>query len=192
MAETSKELLDQPSKPSLLEGLLLGRNDSGSKPQKKKNSSSEDDKGRVLTTEVPKSQVLGKVKDFLGVMAKANKTLELNAQGTSRSEYDIEVLNGDEQEYIEMDLLLGVADLHTPSAIAAAEAAISGFQPSVNSTSSSSCSDSEDESDEDDDGGDDDIKASCCDKKPVSEVAGLHENKAVNKPNKRPKIVVLN
>jgi len=180
MAETSKELLDQPSKPSLFEGLLLGRNDSAPKSQKKKNSSIENEKGRALTTEVPKSQVLGKVKDFLGVMAKANEKLELNSQGTSRSDYDIEVLDGNEQEYIEMDLLLGVADLQTPEAVAAAEATIGGFQPSGASTSNSSCSDTEDESGEDDDTDND------------SEDQRSRDNKPGDKPNKRPKIVVLN
>ncbi|KAK9163571.1 hypothetical protein Syun_004473 [Stephania yunnanensis] len=69
--------------------------------------------GKLVTTSVPTSNVLGKVKDFLGVMAESNKKLQDNAVKNS-DDYDIEVLNGNENEYIEMDLLLGVADLHTP------------------------------------------------------------------------------
>lgn len=195
MAETNKELLDHPSKPSVLEGLILGRNDSRSKSQTttKKDPLSDYDKGRVLTTEIPKSQVLGKVKDFLGVMAKANEKLELNAQSSARSDYDIEVLTGNEREYIEMDLLLGVADLHTPEAVAAAEAATLGsFQPSVTSTSGSSCSDTEDDSDEESDSGDENMKASSPGRKSDPEDPRLGDNKTDDKPSKRPKIVVLN
>ncbi|KAF7150333.1 hypothetical protein RHSIM_Rhsim02G0173400 [Rhododendron simsii] len=40
------------------------------------------------------------------------------------NDYDIEALTGNESEYIEMDLMLGIADLHTPEALAAAESAI--------------------------------------------------------------------
>ncbi|ONK81965.1 uncharacterized protein A4U43_C01F34730 [Asparagus officinalis] len=191
MAETSKELLDQPSKPSLFEGLLVGNNNSTSKPQKKKILSSGNEEGGVLTTEVAKSQVLGKIKDFLGVMAKANEKLQSDAQGTSRSDFDIEVLDGNEQEYIEMDLLLGVADLHTPEAVTAAEATIGGFHPSAASTSSSGSSDTEDDSDEDDDSDNDDITTKT-QEDPDSENSRLHDSKQDNKPNKRPKIIVLN
>ncbi|KVI00291.1 hypothetical protein Ccrd_021463 [Cynara cardunculus var. scolymus] len=62
----------------------------------------------------PPSQVMGKVRDFLGVMAESNKKLQLDAMNSKN--YDIEALTGDESEYIEMDLMLGVADLHTPAA----------------------------------------------------------------------------
>jgi len=65
-------------------------------------------------------------------------------------------------------LLLGVADLHTPEAVAAAEATVGSVQLSVTSTSSSSCSDSEDDSDEDSDSGNDDITAACHLEKPDS------------------------
>ncbi|KAK6155324.1 hypothetical protein DH2020_009572 [Rehmannia glutinosa] len=65
--------------------------------------------------------------------------------------YDIEVLNGKESEYIEMDLMLGVADLHTPEAVAAAESALAGCPPLVPLAESSSGSESEYSSDEEDD-----------------------------------------
>ncbi|KAK3001973.1 hypothetical protein RJ639_022282 [Escallonia herrerae] len=71
--------------------------------------------------------VMGKVKDFLGIMAEANKRLQLDARDKSE-DYDIEALTGNESEYIEMDLMLGVADLHTPEAVAAAESALAGYQ----------------------------------------------------------------
>ncbi|KAK8522335.1 hypothetical protein V6N13_115309 [Hibiscus sabdariffa] len=113
---------------------------------------------------VPKSQVLGKVQDFLGVMAEANKRLELDAKNNSQA-YDIEVLNGDDSEVIEMDLMLGVADLHTPEALAAAESAIAGNQPviTVSGGDSSSGTESDDSSDGSDDTeeSDDDNETSC-------------------------------
>uniref|UniRef100_A0A803LRZ4 Uncharacterized protein n=1 Tax=Chenopodium quinoa TaxID=63459 RepID=A0A803LRZ4_CHEQI len=71
---------------------------------------------------------LGKVKDFLGLISEANKTLQLNAKDKPE-EFDIEVLHGNESEYIEMELMLGVADLQTPEAMEAAEAAMAGNQP---------------------------------------------------------------
>ncbi|KAJ8630989.1 hypothetical protein MRB53_024312 [Persea americana] len=94
--------------------------------------------------------VLGRVKDFIGVMAAANKRLQLDAQENSREKYDIEVLNGNESNYIEMDLLLGVADLHTPEAVAAAESAIAGSVSTFPVSASSSGSDAEDTDDDDD------------------------------------------
>ncbi|KAJ6823599.1 transcriptional regulator IFH1 [Iris pallida] len=190
MAETSKELLDQPPKPSVLEGLLLGNKDPTAVPRTRLNKKltvekNGDGKPSPTTTQVQKSQVLGKVKDFLGLMAKANEKLVASAQGSSRANYDIEVLNGNEEEYIEMDLLLGVTDLHTAEAVAAAEASMGGtVQPSMSSGSSSS-SDIEDETDEDssDDHGDCNIGTS-----------DSHDNKTNQTvhANKPPKIVVLN
>uniref|UniRef100_J3NDJ2 Uncharacterized protein n=1 Tax=Oryza brachyantha TaxID=4533 RepID=J3NDJ2_ORYBR len=69
-------------------------------------------------------------------------------------EYDIEAPIGNEKEYIEMDLLLGVADLHSEKAVEVAEATMNGFPPAGRSFTCSS-SDSEDDSDDsDEDGGD--------------------------------------
>uniref|UniRef100_A0A0A8ZR83 Uncharacterized protein n=1 Tax=Arundo donax TaxID=35708 RepID=A0A0A8ZR83_ARUDO len=134
---------------------------------------------------LPKSQVLGKVKDFLGEIAKANEKLQLDTQNKPPEEYDIEALTGNEKEYIEMDLLLGVADLHSEQAVEAAEATMNGFPPSGKSFACSS-SDSEDDSDDSDEDGGDEPMVSGKDK---CEETGPAEGK---KPNKRQKIVVLN
>ena len=59
--------------------------------------------------------------------------------------------------------MLGVADLHTPEAVAAAESAIVGCQPviSLDASSSESESESEDSSDNDDDTNDETNKGKC-------------------------------
>ncbi|XP_022936666.1 uncharacterized protein LOC111443185 isoform X2 [Cucurbita moschata] len=94
----------------------------------KKNSTSKEPcrNEKPITEPAPKSQVLGRVKDFLGVLSEANKKLQLDAKDDAEK-YDIEALNGDESEVIELDLMLGIADLHTPEAVAAAESAIIGL-----------------------------------------------------------------
>ncbi|XP_073158196.1 uncharacterized protein [Henckelia pumila] len=96
---------------------------------------------------VPKSQVLGKAKDFLDAMSESNKTLLQDAKGNPDN-YDIEVLSGKESHIIEMDLMLGIADLHTPEAVGAAEAAMAGYQPVI-SVDANSSSESDDEENED-------------------------------------------
>ncbi|XP_024983581.1 uncharacterized protein LOC112519608 [Cynara cardunculus var. scolymus] len=138
----------------------------------------------------PPSQVMGKVRDFLGVMAESNKKLQLDAMNSKN--YDIEALTGDESEYIEMDLMLGVADLHTPAAVAAAESAIVGSQPVISLDASSSDSESEDSSDDDNDDDDDDSndetnegKCKTLDDKPTK---AMSEN---GQRRKRPKIIEL-
>ncbi|XP_058183838.1 uncharacterized protein LOC131301511 [Rhododendron vialii] len=157
--------------------------------------------GMPFTSSVPKSQVLGKAKDFLGVFSKANRRLLDDAKDNAK-DYDIEALTGNESEYIEMDLMLGVADLHTPEAVAAAESAIAGYQPVISLALSSSSS-SDDESSDDDEGSDDDddddgddgdhlacsptkIKRS----KPL-EGDNSSEPSGYDKSKKRPKIVEL-
>ncbi|XP_038683483.1 uncharacterized protein LOC119983823 isoform X2 [Tripterygium wilfordii] len=123
MGRTSKDLLalehKNSSATSSIESALLVC---------KKDTSAQDKQPELekkpVTASLPQSQVLGKVKDFLGVISGANRMLELNAQDKSM-DYDIEALTGNESEIIEMDLMLGVADLHTPDAVAAAESAIS-------------------------------------------------------------------
>ncbi|KAJ6748978.1 hypothetical protein OIU79_029962 [Salix purpurea] len=104
--------------------------------------------------------VLGKVRDFLGVISEANKRLQADAKENSE-EYDIEVLTGNESEVVEMDLMLGIADLHTPEAVAAAEAAIAGGQSMISLAACSSETESEDSSDESesDDGASDDTES---------------------------------
>ncbi|EXB61535.1 hypothetical protein L484_003729 [Morus notabilis] len=145
MGNTSKDLLHlehkNPSASSLESALLVCKNDSQRKKETKPHE-------KPITAPIPQSQVLGKVKDFLGVISEANKSLELDAKVNAEN-YDIEALTGDESQVIEMDLMLGIADLHTPEAVAAAESAISGYQPAIPlaDSSSESESDSDPESD---------------------------------------------
>ncbi|KAJ8769865.1 hypothetical protein K2173_008947 [Erythroxylum novogranatense] len=106
--------------------------------------------GKPFTNPVAQSQVLGKVRDFLGVISEANNRLHQDAKDNCQN-YDIEALTGNESEVIEMDLMLGIADLHTPEAVAAAESAIASGQPVISVDASSSEIDSEDTSDESDD-----------------------------------------
>ncbi|KAJ6760084.1 hypothetical protein OIU79_025034 [Salix purpurea] len=75
-------------------------------------------------------QFVGKVKDFIGVISVANKRLQEDAKDNSEK-YDIEMLTGNESEVVEMDLMLGIADLHTPAAVAAAESAIGNGHPLI-------------------------------------------------------------
>ncbi|KAF5199719.1 hypothetical protein FRX31_010694 [Thalictrum thalictroides] len=77
-------------------------------------------------------------------MAEANARLQHDA----KTDYNFEELTGNESEYIEMDLVLGVADLHTPEAVAAAESAMAGSQ-SVTHVAADICG-SDFESDDDD------------------------------------------
>ncbi|KAL9267461.1 hypothetical protein AKJ16_DCAP24653 [Drosera capensis] len=145
--------------------------------------------GRLVTAPAPRSEVLGRVKDFLGVLSEANKSLELNAKDNPK-DYDIEVLNGDESKYIEMDLMLGIADLHTPDAVAAAEAAVAVHPtildfPSHDSSAESSSSEEEEEDDtdvedslEDDDENKDGIEQ--VDSPVRTQRAGSHDDNSLN------------
>ncbi|KAE8698803.1 eukaryotic translation initiation factor 3 subunit D-like isoform X1 [Hibiscus syriacus] len=193
MGSSSKDLLRIEHKgcsSSPLESALL--------VCKEKDSTSQIDAAKKpAITQIPKSQVLGKVQDFLGVMAEANKRLELETKNNSQA-YDIEVLNGNDSEVIEMDLMLGVADLHTPEALAAAESAIAGNQPVITvsggggSSSGTESDDSSDDNEESDDDGNNDNETSCPRGKSdtgkdndVSEAAGKSRSK------KRARIVEL-
>ncbi|KAG6524669.1 uncharacterized protein LOC122049264 [Zingiber officinale] len=160
-AESSRELLDQPSAPPLLRRLLV------SGTTHKRGRTAKAAKGAAA----PRSQVMDKVKDFLGVIAKANDKLELDVRERSRADYDVEVLSGNEKTYIEMDLLLGVADLHDDEAVAAAEAAMSGATPPSLPAASDASSDTGDDSSDE------------------KEASSGSEKK--RKQNKQPKIVVL-
>ncbi|XP_061355643.1 uncharacterized protein LOC133300158 [Gastrolobium bilobum] len=201
MAERSKELLQLEHKGmpfSALESALLVCDNKRESSTQTKRLPSDD---TPLTDPVPPSQLLGKVKDFLGVMSEANKRLELDAKDR-RENYDIEELTGNESEVIEMDLMLGVADLHTPEAVAAAESAISRCQPVISLAADGSETDS-DESSADDDNGDDEIESSDDDgndvEKPFSPVQKsisgkekIHEKQRGNHHSKkRPRIVEL-
>ncbi|CAJ2668494.1 hypothetical protein L195_g010764 [Trifolium pratense] len=201
MTERSKELLQlEEQNPTPLETTLLVCDNNYNNKKKKKESNTQTK--RFPTAPLPPSQLLGKVKDFLGVMSEANKRLENDAKDHPE-EYDIEELTGNESEVIEMDLMLGVADLHTPEAVAAAESAISGCQPVISLPADGSEIDSEEESsvDEDDeiDGNVDDCdyentgkKPSSLDQKHTSDKDCDHEKKKGNRRSKkRPAIVEL-
>ncbi|XP_062089025.1 uncharacterized protein LOC133795587 [Humulus lupulus] len=161
MEKTSKELLHLEHEIPVEPALLICKNAPLTSQLKKTNP-----RGQPITAPLPPSQVeipprgdqgfggvlystitrliepqvLGKVKDFLGVLSEANKRLQVDAKDNIEN-YDIEVLSGNESQIIEMDLMLGIADLHTPEAVAAAESAVAaGHQPI----------ESDDSSDEDD------------------------------------------
>ncbi|KAJ1699436.1 hypothetical protein LUZ63_007948 [Rhynchospora breviuscula] len=178
MSEPTRELLDLPSKPSILEILQLG-----SKEQKAKQK--QDSRQQPSTASVPRSEVLGKVKNFLGEIAKANEQLAIDAQEKPREEIYLEALTGNEKEYIEMDLLLGVADLNSDEAVAAAESNMCGTQSTVIPVACDSSSDEggEDESDASDNEEEDSIVNS---EKIVKKAENIEPKK------KRQKIVVLN
>jgi hypothetical protein len=150
MAESNKDLLNlekNSSSSSTIESkLIVCQNNEFRQTQNPKPKPHD---GMPFTSSVPKSQVLGKAKDFLGVFLEANKRLEDDAKDNAK-EYDIEALTGSESEYIEMDLMLGVADLHTPEAVAAAESAIAGYQPVISLAASSSSDDDDEDSDDSD------------------------------------------
>ncbi|KAM3321909.1 hypothetical protein P3S67_003060 [Capsicum chacoense] len=132
---------------------------------------------------VPKSQVLTKVKDFLGVFLENTRKVELEAK-KNPEKYDIEALTGEESEYIEMDLMLGVAELHTQEAVSAAESAIATDQPAINLASSDNETESEDSSSEDDStskSADDDVASSLG--KESKPKALKRKRHSVNSPN---------
>ncbi|CAH9095355.1 unnamed protein product [Cuscuta epithymum] len=146
MKPSSKALLDLERKASPLESKFVFQNGyENFKSQRAKPSSSE------KTSTIPpihQSEFLGKVKDFLGVISAANEKLEVDAKNNPEN-YDIEALTGEESQFIEMDLMLGVAELQSKEAIAAAESAIAGNQPVMIPFASTS-SDDDDDDDESD------------------------------------------
>jgi len=100
--------------------------------------------------------------------------------------------------------MLGVADLHTPEAVAAAESAISNSQPVISLAADDSETDSEEESSADDDGGEIDSNLDDCDngndgnkslsidQKPTSGKDNIPEKQKGNRRSKkRPAIVEL-
>ncbi|KAF5200774.1 hypothetical protein FRX31_009639 [Thalictrum thalictroides] len=193
-ASTSKDLLSlekkTPTTSSLESTLLVCKKDILSQTPKPTTSPGP---GKLVTSAVPKSQFLGKVKDFLPVMADANARLQHDAKEKSCMDYNIEELTGNESEYIEMDLVLGVADLHTPEAVAAAEAAMAGSQPVIPLAADCSGSDLEGSDDEDNNNGDDanaHLKACSSNKLEITtsdKDAGLNNDRG----KKRKKIVEL-
>uniref|UniRef100_A0A803NUJ4 Uncharacterized protein n=1 Tax=Cannabis sativa TaxID=3483 RepID=A0A803NUJ4_CANSA len=129
MEKTSKELLHLEEENSSIDVPIKSTLLICKKAQLTSQFNKTNPPGKPITAPLPPSQVLGKVKDFLGVLSEANKKLQVDAKDNIAN-YDIEVLSGNESQIIEMDLMLGVADLHTPEAVAAAESAIAaGRQP---------------------------------------------------------------
>ncbi|KAJ4753532.1 hypothetical protein LUZ62_087937 [Rhynchospora pubera] len=179
MSEPSRELLHLPSNPSILEILQLG-----SREQKTKQK--QDSRQQPSTASVPWSEVLGKVKNFLGEIAKANEQLAIDAQEKPREEIDLEALTGNEKEYIEMDLLLGVADLNSDEAVAAAESDMCGTQSTVIPVACDSSSDEEEGEDESDASDNEEEDSIVHSEKIVKKAENIEPKK------KRQKIVVLN
>lgn len=92
---------------------------------------------------------------------------------------------------IGQDLLLGIADLHNQDAVAAAEVAIGNIHP----TKSSTCSDcsSSDDTDEDGDESESESESEHDDSFDKSEKPNSDKKHSLGnkKPNKRPKIIML-
>ncbi|KAG0590445.1 hypothetical protein M758_1G108000 [Ceratodon purpureus] len=114
--------------------------------------SSSDAKPRMPTTSVPESSVLGRLKAFLPMMDEANQKLFSSIEEKGREEFDIEAVDEDDDKpHIEMDLALGIADLNTPEALAAAERAAAGqIQNSTDPVADSSDDSSDDDMESDD------------------------------------------
>ncbi|KAF8027874.1 hypothetical protein BT93_E0715 [Corymbia citriodora subsp. variegata] len=192
METTSQELLKLEKKESTLS--ICKNKDSYSQRRRQHLS------GKPLTSSVPTSQVLGKAKDFLGVISEANNELQVNAKDNPEH-CDIEVLDGNESEIIEMDLMLGIADLHTPEAVAAAESAVTSCYPLNPLASSTGQTDSEDTTDNDkgenDNENSDDDQVGVPTKHARSEsgeedsCGGIGNKRSKKKPKKRTKIIEL-
>ena len=148
---TSKDLLELEHKnPSSSSSSAI---DSALLISKKQKKEAPPPPSKPTIAPVPKSEFLDKLKGFLGVMAEANKKLEQEAEEGNSEAFDLEALTGDESQVIEMDLMLGVADLKTPEALKAAEAAIAvkGLANGSSDDESDSNDDESDSDDEDDD-----------------------------------------
>lgn len=204
MGTTSKDLLQlEHKKPSIspLESTLLVCKNESLPSQTKK---AQPDK-KPITAPLSKSQLFGKVRNFLGVMSEANEKLQLDAKDNPEK-YDIEVLTGDESQVINMECMLGMVDLLAPEAVAAAEAAVSGYHKPVAESSSGeesdistedSSSDEEEESSDDneDDESDEEDKKTSSPVKPKASKPdknnSFSEEVSDKRPKKRPKIVEL-
>jgi len=201
MADSNKDLLNLEknnlSSSTIESKLIVCQNNEFRQTQ---NPKPKPHNGMPFTSSVPKSQVLGKAKDFLGIFLEANKRLEDDAKDNAK-EYDIEALTGSESEYVEMELMLGVADLHTPEAVAAAESAIAGYQPVISLAASSSSDDDDDDSDDSDNdetnGGYVDVDSLACSPTKIKRLKQPLDGDLSTKPSgngsskKRPKIVEL-
>ncbi|CAL9022666.1 unnamed protein product [Prunus brigantina] len=111
MGSTSKDLLQLEHKKPLTSPiestLLVCKNDSQACQTKKGQP-----EGKPIGVPVIKSQVLGKIRDFLGVISEANERLEKDGKDNSKN-YEIETLTGNESQVIEM-LLSWHSSEHRP------------------------------------------------------------------------------
>ncbi|CAL5364821.1 unnamed protein product [Camellia sinensis] len=233
MAHSNKDLLDlelENSSSSNLEStLLVCKIDD---LQQSQNSKPTPTDGKPFTSSAPKSHVMGKLKDFLGVMSEANQRLQNDAKRTtlrtmilkfslgmslSTLKWSVKLFSSNSSMdqaalirsvfnvwvHLIQDLMLGVADLHTPEAISAAQSAIAGYQPVISLAASSSetesesssddSSDGDSEDDSDDDYNDDNATATPPKLKRAKSVEddSSSESSEKHKPKKQPKIVEL-
>ncbi|XP_031480280.1 uncharacterized protein LOC116250637 [Nymphaea colorata] len=179
MGSTNKELLglEHRGSSTIESRLLVCKNDLSSRQGNLHPNKNGGEK--PLTTPVPTSQVLGRVKNFLGVMAEANEKLMREAKEKPLEAFDIEALTGNEEQYIEMDLRLGIVDLYTPEAVAAAESAVAGAQMALSEPVSPSDTDDSDD--------DEIVGHPALSESPLSE----DESERSDKKRKRPKITEL-
>lgn len=98
-----------------------------------------------VITAMPESSVLGRIKSFLPALDLANRKLLSDIQERGADEFNLESVSDTDERYVEMDLALGVADLNTPEALAAAELAANGQVLKVDHSAGSSDSESDDE-----------------------------------------------
>eukprot|EP00250_Pteridium_aquilinum_P013335 c21278_g1_i1 orf=211-738(+) len=115
------------------------------KPKKEQNVIPSSSKTMPLESLAGEGSVLSRVRAFLPVLDEANRKLAEAIKEKGPEDYDIEVLKRHEETaYVEMDLALGVADLHSSDAVSAAER-LTGGQV-VDTTSSRNVEGLEDES----------------------------------------------
>ncbi|XP_055830747.1 uncharacterized protein LOC129899744 [Solanum dulcamara] len=151
MKSTSSSLLDlegeSKGSPSSFESKLLFCNGGSDLQSRISKFNPTVKKPEISSTS--QSQVLEKVKNFLGVLSEANKKLEVDAKKNPKK-YDIKELTREDSEYIEMNLMLGVAEVYSFEAVAAAESVIARQQPLTPLASiSSATTDVDDSSNED-------------------------------------------
>eukprot|EP00252_Welwitschia_mirabilis_P009814 TRINITY_DN2268_c0_g1_i3.p1 TRINITY_DN2268_c0_g1~~TRINITY_DN2268_c0_g1_i3.p1 ORF type:complete len:143 (-),score=39.39 TRINITY_DN2268_c0_g1_i3:316-744(-) len=89
-------------------------------------------------------------------MEEANRKLNNDIVGNKSDDHSVEALRGDEDRVIEMDLLLGITDLKTPEALAAAEAAVAGQTQALDADCNSEDDTEEDTNSDNDDDSEDD------------------------------------
>ncbi|BBN14103.1 NOP protein chaperone 1 [Marchantia polymorpha subsp. ruderalis] len=139
----SGDLLELEHNASSLEKRLLVWN-RGNKPTDARDLL----KGPPNIGPTTESSVLGRIKSFLPTLDEANRKLFCDIEINGAEQFNIEGVTDADQRYVEMDLALGVADLLTPEAVAAAELASNGQVMQINRTSGALDSSSDSDSDE--------------------------------------------